>query len=314
MQPMKVSIVIPVFNEEKSLPLLFEELTSTFKTLKRDAEVIFVDDGSTDNSASSLQLLTPGLKMNVKIIRLRRNFGQTAAIAAGIEKAKGNSIVFMDADLQNDPADIPKLIKKLDQGFDVVSGWRKNRHDPYFSRVLPSKIANKIISFVTGVHLKDYGCTLKAYRREILENVSLYGEMHRFLPALCVWQGGSIAEIEVTHHPRKFGKSKYGLIRTFKVILDLITVKFLSFYMTKPIYVFGGIGLLSMGFGVVIAAYIIYAKLFIHGFYIIESPLFIVSVFLEIVGVIFVLMGLLAEILVRIYYESQGKKPYVVRE
>lgn len=310
---MHVSIIIPLYNEEESLLLLTQQLTAVLSRLKKTFEIIFVDDGSEDRSFALLKKLARRYSF-IHVIRFWRNFGQTAAIEAGLQKSKGKWIVVMDADLQNDPSDIPRLLDKLHQGYDVVSGWRKDRKDPFFSRRLPSYLANKLISIITGLTLRDYGCMLKGYRREALDSLSLYGEMHRFLPALAYWQGARIVEIEVVHHPRRFGKSKYGLMRIGKVILDLVTVKFLGSYITKPIYAFGGLGLLLLFLGLVVTVYLTYAKLAFAGFYIIQSPLLLVAALLIILGVMFILMGLLAEISVRIYFESRGKKPYTIRE
>jgi glycosyltransferase involved in cell wall biosynthesis len=274
-------------------------------------EVIYVDDGSRDQSFARLSEIAAS-DPRVTVVQFRRNFGQTAALAAGIASSTGEILVFLDADLQNDPADIPRLLAKLDEGFDVVSGWRVNRQDAALSRRLPSQIANRLISWVTGVYLHDYGCTLKAYRREVVQHISLYGEMHRFIPAHAAWVGAEIAELPVQHHPRLHGRSKYGIARTTKVILDLLTVKFLGSYSTKPIYVFGGLGLGAIGLGLVAGAVLAFRKLFLS-MPMTESPLLVLATMLLIIGVQLILMGFLAEIAVRTYHESQAKPTYVVR-
>ena len=307
-----ISIVIPVFNEEENIKLLHENMTVSLSELERDYEIIYVDDGSTD---SSFDLLKSAAEMDesVKVIQLSRNFGQTAAIAAGVDYAQGKMVVLMDADLQNDPADIPTILSKLDEGYDLVSGWRINRRDPWLTRRFPSRIANALISWVTGVHLHDYGCTLKAYRQEIFNGFRLYGEMHRFLPAYAAQVGARITEVPVAHHPRRYGKSKYNLKRTIKVILDLLTVKFLSSYASKPIYLFGSLGLLLIGSSLAILFYLVLDKLFRQRS-LIESPLLLMTVMLFILGFLSVFMGLMTELLIRTYHESQGKPTYVVRQ
>ena len=305
------SIIVPVYDEEKNIPILHERITSAMQPVGATYEVIYVDDGSRDRSFIRLQEIA-ATDPHVIVIQFRRNFGQTAALAAGIANSSGDNLIFMDADLQNDPADIPLLLEKLDEGYDVVSGWRKNRQDAAISRKLPSKLANKLISSVTGVRLHDYGCTLKAYRREVVEHIQLYGEMHRFIPAHAAWVGASIAEIPVQHHPRIHGKSKYGIARTLKVVLDLLTVKFLGSYSTKPIYVFGGLGLTSIGLSIASITLALADKL-AHGVSLIQSPLLLLTAMLFIIGVQLVLMGFLAEISVRTYHELQAKPTYVVR-
>jgi len=311
MAPM-LSIVIPVYNEEENLPLLHQALHKGLANCRYAWEVVLVDDGSTDGSAQVLEQLAQADPEHVRVVFLRRNFGQTAAIAAGIDHAQGDIIVLMDADLQNDPADIPMLVNKLEEGYDVVSGWRKDRKDPYLTRVLPSHLANALISWVTGVHLHDYGCTLKAYRREVLQGFRLYGEMHRFIPAYAASVGARMTEVPVRHHPRKYGKSKYGLTRTLKVILDLFTVKFLLSYFHKPIYLFGGMGLALILPSGALLFYLIVRRIFWH-VALMTSPLFQLSVMFVILGFQSILMGLIAELLVRTYHEAQGKPTYTVR-
>jgi len=306
-----ISLVIPVYNEEENLKLLYQKLKETLEPLGKEHEIIFVDDGSQDNSPKILDQLARK-DPHVKVIHFRRNFGQTAALAAGFDLAQGEIVVTLDADLQNDPADIPKLLEKMEEGYDVVSGWRKDRKDPYLSRILPSAMANWLISKVTGVKLHDYGCTLKAYRQEVVKELNLYGELHRFLPALASWMGVRIAEIPVTHHPRRFGKSKYGISRTFRVILDLILVQFLLRYSTRPIRIFGGAGLISFVVGLLLGCYLSIIKiLFRHP--IGNRPLLILSVLLIILGIQLLSLGILGEFLTRIYYEGQNKKPYVIK-
>jgi glycosyltransferase involved in cell wall biosynthesis len=306
-----LSIVIPVYNEEDNLKLLHDKLTSTLNSMNDDYEIIFIDDGSTDNSFSCLQQLAHQ-DNKVKVIELTRNYGQTVAIAAGIDQAKGDAVVFMDADLQNDPADIPLLLAKLNEGYDVVSGWRKHRQDKWLSRTLPSKLANALISYVTKVHLHDYGCTLKIYRREVLTGYKLYGEMHRFIPAYAAQVGAKIVELPVQHHPRRYGQSKYGLERTFKVILDLFTVKFLNSYAQKPIYLFGGVGVTLILISILLVLLLLWEK-FAYGLFMITSPLLHLAAMFMILGVQSIFLGLIGELLVRTYYESQNKPTYSVR-
>lgn len=305
------SIIVPVFDEEENVPVLHERITAAMSTIGTTYEVVYVDDGSRDGSFARLTDVTAG-DPNAVLVQFRRNFGQTAALAAGIANSCGEVLVFMDADLQNDPADISALLAKVDEGFDVVSGWRVSRRDAALSRKVPSLLANTLISYVTGVHLHDYGCTLKAYRREVIEHIHLYGEMHRFIPAHAAWVGARITEIPVRHHPRLYGKSKYGLARTMKVVLDLLTVKFLGTYSTKPIYVFGGLGLSSIGLSFVSITVALINKI-VKGVSLIQSPLLLLSAVLFMIGVQVVLMGFLAEIAVRTYHESQAKPTYVVR-
>lgn len=307
----QLSVVIPVYNEEGNLELLYERTRAALEPLERSWELILVDDGSRDRSPIILEQLA-ARDPRVVVIELRRNFGQTAAIAAGFHRARGRAIVTMDADLQNDPEDIRKMLALYDQGYDVVSGWRRHRQDGFVLRTAPSRIANWLISRVTGVHLHDYGCTLKVYRPELVQGLNLYGEMHRFLPALMYHQGARIVEVEVLHHPRLHGVSKYGIGRTMKVILDLLTVAFLGNYLTKPSYLFGWAGLMSLASGVLVCGYMAYLKWF-QDLSMILTPLPMLSAMLVILGFQFLGMGLLAELQVRTYHESQHKPTYVVR-
>jgi glycosyltransferase involved in cell wall biosynthesis len=308
---MTLSVVIPLYNEEENVQMLFERLKGTLDHLKKEYEIIFVDDGSTDRTLSILEEIQAKDK-TVVVLSLRRNFGQTAAFAAGFDFARGDVIVTMDGDLQNDPADIPKLLELIKDN-DLVSGWRKKRKDPFFTRRLPSIMANWLISNVTGVKLHDYGCSLKAYRREVIKNLKLYGEMHRFIPAVASWYGVRIAEVETIHHQRLRGKSKYGISRTIKVVLDLITVKFLQSFSTKPIQFFGPIGIISGFLGFLISLYLAIDKLFL-GRDIGGRPLLLLGALLIIVGIQLIGMGLLGEMLVRVYHESQRKPIYVIKK
>ena len=309
----ELSLVIPVYNEEENLPLLMEAVCASLQPLNRDWEVIFVDDGSTDRSVTVLNRLVDANPEHARAVIFRRNFGQTAAIAAGIDHARGSIIVLLDADLQNDPADIPMLLDKLDEGYDLVSGWRKDRQDNKLTRTLPSNIANGLISRVTGVHLHDYGCTLKAYRHDALEGFRLYGEMHRFIPVFAHSIGAKITELPVHHHARKFGKAKYGLERTIKVILDLFTVKFLLDYSHKPMRLFGGAGITLMFFSFIMLLALFIRKL-MEGVPILTSPIFSLGVMFFILGFQSILMGLIAELLARTYHESQKKPTYTIRQ
>ncbi len=309
---MDVSIVVPIYNEEENIPALHEKITASMGGSGLEYELILVDDGSSDRSFLLLSDLAAG-DSRVKVIRFRRNFGQTAAMAAGFDAARGRVVVPMDGDLQNDPGDIVRLLAKIDEGYDVVSGWRKDRQDTFINRKLPSMIANGIISRLTGVHLHDYGCTLKAYRREVLEGINLYGEMHRFVPALASQVGAKVAEIPVQHHPRLFGQSKYGISRTMRVVLDLMTVKFLLQYSTKPIQLFGKWGVYTLLAGLLSGGTTVYMKLFEH-VSMNRNPLLILTAFLLFMGVQFIVLGLLGELNARTYYEAQNKQIYVVRE
>jgi glycosyltransferase involved in cell wall biosynthesis len=308
----EVSVFLPVYNEEPNLLPLHAKLNDALKSLGRSAEIVYVDDGSTDESLKILREISE-LDPRVRVIALRRNYGQTAAMAAGIDAAKGKVLIPMDADLQNDPADIIRLLQKLDEGYDVVSGWRKNRKDKMITRKIPSMIANRLISWIGGVPLHDYGCSLKAYRRESLQDVRLYGEMHRFIPIYAAWAGARVTEIPVEHHARTMGKSKYGLSRTLKVVFDLMTIKFMASYQTKPIYVFGSFGMLAFAISIIGGLYAVFLKIF-HRADFVQTPLPILSIVMFAVGVQFLLMGLLAEMLVRTYHESQAKRIYAVRE
>jgi glycosyltransferase involved in cell wall biosynthesis len=317
-----LSIVVPVYNEEESVVLLCEKLHTSVSRIGRSYEIVLVDDGSSDSTWPKMKECAQKYPC-FRLVRLRRNFGQTAAMSAGFRESRGGIIITLDADLQNDPADIPKLLAKMDEGFDVVSGWRKNRQDTFVNRVLPSKIANWVISRITGVALHDYGCTLKAYTREIVDNLELYGEMHRFIPALASWVGGKISEVVVDHHARRFGKTKYGISRTFRVILDLITVKFLLAYSTRPIHIFGKVGMWLAVPGITALA----GMVLLHAAYrflgvgylplalLIKSPFWVMTSFMLIFfGIQLLCMGLLAEIQIRTYHESQNKPIYVIRE
>lgn len=307
-----LSIILPVYNEQENIALQYKKIVDALKTVNSTYEIIFVDDGSSDNSADILKGIAAKDK-KVRVVIFRRNFGQTAAMSAGIDYSTGEILIFMDSDLQNDPTDIKTLIDKIDEGYDVVSGWRKDRKDRLISRKIPSRIANRIISKVTGVRLHDLGCSLKAYRGEILRQVNLYGEMHRFIPIHASWIGARITEVPVKHHARKYGTSNYGIIRTFKVLLDLVTVKFFSSYSTKPIYIFGGTGgfllILSFFSGVAVVAMKI-----ILGHSMVRNPLLLLTVMFIILGLLFIQIGILAEILIRIYHESRQTPPYRTRE
>lgn len=307
----ELSLFLPVLDEEENLRPMHAKIAAALDALGKSAEVIFVDDGSTDKSLEILKEIAAE-DDRVRVISLRRNYGQTAAMSAGIDAAKGEILIPMDADLQNDPADIKRLLDKLDEGYDVVSGWRKNRQDKLISRKIPSQIANRIISWIGGVHLHDYGCSLKAYRREVIQDVRLYGEMHRFIPIYASWAGARVTEIPVDHHARTMGKSKYGISRTIKVVFDLMTIKFMAEYHTKPIYVFGTFGMLAFLLAAIAGVWAIVLKFYGTSF--ILTPLPVITVVMLAISVQFFLMGLLAELLVRTYHESQDKAIYAVRE
>ncbi len=309
---MKISVVVPIYNEKDNIEELYKELKEVLESLPHQYEIIFVNDGSTDGSGELLNQLAHQ-DTSVKVIHFRKNFGQTAAISAGFYYATGDVIFTMDGDLQNDPKDIPKLLEKMEEGYDIVSGWRKDRKDPYWTRVFPSKVANAIISAVTGVKLHDYGCSLKAYKSFIIKELHLYGEQHRFIPALASELGCKIAEIPVNHRPRKAGKSKYGLSRTFKVLLDLIVIKFLLFYKAKPMRIFGGIGSILFLFGIFPLSYLILYKIF-TGASIGTRPLLTISTLLTLAGLQLICLGILGELIIRLYFENYDKRPYYIRE
>jgi len=306
-----LSVVVPVFNEAENLRPLFQAIGEALTDISH--EIIFIDDGSKDGSVEILFEIAQEASEVVSVIQLRRNFGQTAAIAAGLDYSAGEIIVLLDADLQNDPADIPMLVEKIEEGYDVVSGWRVDRKDKLITRTIPSRMANWLISTVTGVKLHDYGCTLKAYRRDVFDGFRLYGEMHRFIPAYAVSVGARITEVPVQHHPRRFGETKYGLSRTIKVLLDLFTVKFIISYGHKPIYLFGGAGILLIVPSSLILLYLIVRRVWL-GIAIMSSPLLQLSTMIMIMGFQSILMGLIAELLVRIYHESQAKPTYSIRK
>jgi glycosyltransferase involved in cell wall biosynthesis len=306
-----LSLFLPVLDEEENLKPMHAKIAAALDALGKSAEVIYVDDGSTDKSLQILKEIAAG-DDRVRVISLRRNYGQTAAMSAGIDAAKGEILIPMDADLQNDPADIARLLEKLDEGYDVVSGWRKNRQDKLISRKIPSQIANRVISWIGGVQLHDYGCSLKAYRRDVIQDVKLYGEMHRFIPIYASWAGARVTEIPVDHHARTMGKSKYGISRTIKVVFDLMTIKFMAEYHTKPIYVFGTFGMIAFLLAMIAGVWAIVLKLYGTSF--ILTPLPVITVVMLAISVQFFLMGLLAELLVRTYHESQDKAIYAVRE
>jgi glycosyltransferase involved in cell wall biosynthesis len=315
----ELSLFLPVLDEEENLRPMHAKIREALDSLGKTAEVIYVDDGSTDRSLEILREIAAS-DARVRVISLRRNYGQTAAMSAGIDAAKGEILIPMDADLQNDPKDIARLLDKLNEGYDVVSGWRKNRKDKLIMRKIPSQIANRVISWIGGVPLHDYGCSLKAYRRDVLQDVRLYGEMHRFIPIYASWAGARVTEIPVDHHARTMGKSKYGISRTVKVIFDLMTIKFMAEYHTKPIYVFGSFGLIAFFISLLSGIYAVFLKLAGHlglpQFHadFVETPLPILSIVMFAISIQFFLMGLLAEMLVRTYHESQDKSIYAVRE
>ena len=306
-----LSITVPIYNEADNIGPLYERLVAALEPLGKPYEIVLVDDGSHDGSDKALDALA-AKDARVKVVHFRRNYGQTAAMMAGIRYASGEIIIPMDGDLQNDPADIPKLLAKLDEGYDVVSGWRKDRKDNPIKRNLPSRLANWLISSISGVHLHDYGCSLKAYRRDVVKGVKLYGEMHRFIPIYATWEGGKVAEVVVTHHPRERGASKYGMNRVVKVLLDLIVVQFLARYASRPIYLFGGCGILALAGAFAAGVWAVYLKYFESTSFI-QTPLPLLVVLLTLTGGISILMGLLAEIIMRTYFESQGKAVYLVR-
>lgn len=307
-----LSIILPVFNEEENITYQYENIINSVDPLGFNYEIIFVDDGSSDNSFDILKRISNKDK-RIKVIGFRKNFGQTAAMTAGIDYSNGEIIVMMDSDLQNDADDIKRLLEKIDEGYDVVSGWRRDRKDKLFTRRIPSMLANWLISIISGVKLHDLGCSLKAYRREVIRQVKLYGEMHRFIPIHVSWLGAKITEIPVKHHPRRFGSSKYGILRVYKVLLDLITVKFMGSYSTKPIYIFGGFGFLLFFFSIISGLIVLIMKFYLNRS-MIRNPLLLLTVMLVILSVMFVLLGVLAEILIRIYHETRDKPTYIVKE
>lgn len=309
---MRLSVVIPIYNEEGNLRELYRQMKSALSGASFDYEIIAVNDGSVDGSYQILKEIAVQDK-NFKVANFGGNFGQTAAISAGIDLSQGEIIMPMDGDLQNDPADILQFLSKIDEGFDVVSGWRKNRKDKLLTRKIPSRLANWLISLITGVKLRDYGCTMKAYRRETIKNVHFYGEMHRFMPAYVSWSGAKIGEIAVNHRPRTAGQTKYGISRTLRVVLDLLTVKFLTKYSTKPMHFFGYIGYWLLFFSALSGIWALLLKI-IRGTSFISTPLPLLTVFLVLVGLQFILMGLLAEIMIRIYYETGNKSTYSIKE
>ncbi len=307
-----LSIVIPIYNERESIEKLYKKLDETLSKINLKYEVLLIDDGSVDGTFGQLLKIHRKNKL-FKIIRFRKNFGQTSAISAGFDYAEGEVVITLDADLQNDPADIPVLLSKMNEGYDIVSGWRKNRRDKAVTRRFPSIVANKMISKLTGVHLHDYGCTLKAYKKEVVKNINLYGEMHRYIPAIASWMGIKVAEVPVMHHSRKYGKSKYGVSRTIKVILDIITVKFLLSYSQSPIQIFGLVGLFSGTVGFIMTAYLIVMRLFFN-LPLADRPLFILSIFMILIGIQLITIGLLAEVLMRVYHKVQNRSTYVIKD
>jgi glycosyltransferase involved in cell wall biosynthesis len=311
-KPVDLSVVIPFYNEEQNIPLLFDELCRILEETGLSWEVLAIDDGSTDATFALLKG-EAARRGRIKVLRLRKNFGQTAALSAGFDQAEGEIIVTMDGDMQNDPRAIPALMDKIGEGYDIVSGWREKRQDPFLSRRLPSILANKMISWVTGVRLHDYGCTLKAFRKEVAKNIRLYGELHRFIPAVASWMGVTIAEMPVNHRSRKYGQSKYGISRTIRVLLDLITVKFLLTYSTRPIHVFGLWGILSGAVGFVLALILTVQRLFFD-VPLANRPILLLAILLIFIGIQFISMGLLGELQVRTYHESQGKPIYFIKE
>lgn len=308
----ELSVFLPVFNEEENIDPLNSKITISLEQLGRSFEVIYVDDGSTDGSLARLRRIAERDR-RVRVIALRRNYGQTAAMSAGIDHARGDILIPMDADLQNDPEDIIRLLEKLDQGYDVVSGWRKDRKDKWLTRRIPSMMANRLISAISGVKLHDYGCSLKAYRRDVLADVKLYGEMHRFIPVYANWAGARVAEIPVTHHARHAGTSKYGLSRTIKVVFDLMTIKFMASYLTKPLYLFGSAGLICLVISIITLMLALFLR-FVHDIHLNRMPLATFAMVMFGMGIQFIFMGLLAEMIVRTYHESQNKPTYLIRE
>lgn len=307
-----LSIMVPLYNEEGNVMALLDRIQGVMSAIGRSYEVVLVDDGSTDGTVAIVKEAV-AKRSHLRAVFFRRNSGQTSALAAAIDYSRGDILIPLDGDLQNDPADIPILLDKLAEGYDVVSGWRRNRKDDFLTRTLPSKIANGLISFISGVKLHDYGCTLKAYRREVIKPVVLVGEMHRFIPILASWQGAKVIEVVVTHHPRVSGKSKYGLMRTFKVVLDLLTIKFMGSFLTKPIYAFGGAGAGLLALSFLLALYTLWEK-WVDKVWVHRNPVFMLAIFFAMAGLQLIMMGLLGELLTRIYFASSNTTPYVVRE
>ncbi len=307
-----VSFVVPIYNEEDNVKLLYQELYEVVEASGLRAEFVFIDDGSSDATVERLSEITSN-DPRVKIILLRRNFGQTAAMSAGFDHAEGEIIITMDGDLQNDPHEAPRMIEKLEEGYDIVAGWRKDRQDKKWSKVIPSMIANRIISKTTKVSLHDYGCSLKVFRADVIKNINLYGEMHRFIPAVAAQLGVRICEVPVNHRARQFGTSKYGIFKTFRVILDLLTVQFFLGYATRPLHLFGMLGLVSGFLGTLLLSYLSFERL-VMGVPLANRPILLVGVMLVLIGLQFICSGLLAEVMVRTYHESQGKKIYAVRK
>ena len=310
--PKSISLVIPAFNEEKNILHLYNLLRKVIEKNKYYYEIIFVDDGSTDNTLRVLKSIHKKDK-KVKIISFRKNFGQTAALSSGFDYARKSIVITLDADLQNDPRDIPTLLREIDKGYDVVSGWRVNRKDDFLTRNFPSYFANWLISKISGIKLHDYGCTLKAYKKDILEDIKLYGEMHRFIPAIAASVGARVGEVEISHHRRRYGKSKYGIDRTLRVILDLLVIKFILSYQFRPIQLFGKLGFAIIAFGSLIFIWLVYGRFFLAQ-PLSTRPLLVVSIFFILVGIQFIIFGLLAEIMVRIYFESQKKPTYFIKK
>jgi glycosyltransferase involved in cell wall biosynthesis len=307
-----ISVVIPLFNEEDNVPELHRALTPVLEDLGHRYEVIAIDDGSTDSTYARLKTIH-STDSRWRVLRLRRNFGQTAGISAGFDAARGKVVITIDGDLQNNPEDIPRLLEKIEEGYDIVSGWRQNRKEPFLSRRLPSMLANSLISRTTHVALHDYGCTLKAYRSEVVKNIKLYGELHRFIPAIASWMGVTVCEIPVSDRARRFGKSKYGIWRTFRVIMDLITVSFLLRFSTKPLHIFGSVGFVLGAIGFLLGAYLVYARLVLAQS-IGDRPILLLAILLVILGVQMVSIGLVAEMVMRSYYEPQGRQIYIIRD
>lgn len=307
---MRISVNIPIYNEQENIETLYNNLIAVLNSLDAEYEIIFINDGSEDDSSELIDSIA-NKNPNVKVIHLLKNYGQTYAMLAGFDYAKGDIIVTMDGDNQNDPKDIPLLLEKIDEGYSVVSGWRKNRKDANFSKIIPSKIANWLISRITGIKLHDYGCSLKAYKKEVIKDLKLYGEMHRFIPIYSFWKGAKVAEIVVSHQPRRFGSSHYGISRVTKVLLDLILVKFLDKHFQRPIHLFGSFGLINLFLAFLSFFLMLYYK-YLGGKSFIETPLPTLTILFLLMGVISILLGIVAEIVMRTYYESQNKKPYLV--